>query len=144
MLASGNFGREYEMTKQPRRSAVDPEIAKKAAQLKVPSQEEIALGRIFGKDGVGEIYEWGRSQGDLKLDLIGAIRRLVKIGLTVKTRPKQSSLVCAERASEIAAAAIDDLIDPAAPTEEAANRKRRLLKGPEEFQDVRIDCGRKH
>jgi hypothetical protein len=132
------------MTKQPRRSAVDPEIAKKAAQLKVPSQEEITLGRIFGKDGVGEIYEWGRSQGDLKLDLIGAIRRLVKIGLTVKTRPKQSSLVCAERASEIAAAAIDGLIDPAAPTEEAANRKRRLLKGPEEFQDVRIDCGRKN
>jgi hypothetical protein len=132
------------MTKQPGRSAVDPEIAKKAAQLKVPSQEEITLGRIFGKDGVGEIYEWGRSQGDLKLDLIGAIRRLVKIGLTVKTRPKQSSLVCAERASEIAAAAIDGLIDPAAPTEEAANRKRRLLKGPEEFQDVRIDCGRKN
>jgi hypothetical protein len=132
------------MTKQPRRSAVDPEIAKKAAQLKVPSQEEITLGRIFGKDGVREIYEWGRSQGDLKLDLIGAIRRLVKIGLTVKTRPKQSSLVCAERASEIAAAAIDGLIDPAAPTEEAANRKRRLLKGPEEFQDVRIDCGRKN
>jgi hypothetical protein len=141
MPASGNFSREYEMTKRPRRSAVDPEIARKAAQLKVRSQEEMTLGRIFGKDGIREIDEWGRSQGDF--DLIATVRRLVKIGLTVKTRPKQPSLVCAERASEIAADAIDGLIDPAAPTEEAANRKRRLLKGPEEFQDVRVDCRKK-
>jgi hypothetical protein len=31
------------------------------------------------------------------------------------------------------------LVDPAAPAEEAANRKRRLLKGPEEFREVRHD-----
>jgi hypothetical protein len=45
----------------------------------------------------------------------------------------------AERAKELAAKAIDGLVDPAAPAEEAANRKRRLLKGPEEFRDGRHD-----
>ena len=28
---------------------------------------------------------------------------------------------------------------PAAPAEEKASRKRRLLKGPEEFREVRVD-----
>ena len=31
------------------------------------------------------------------------------------------------------------LADESATTQEQANRKRRLLKGPEEFQNVRID-----
>jgi hypothetical protein len=30
-------------------------------------------------------------------------------------------------------------VDPAAHPEEAANRKRRLIKGPEEFREVRVD-----
>src|SRR5262245_47583951 len=41
------------------------------------------------------------------------------------------------KASEMAAWAIDRLIDPAAPTEERQRRKRRLLKGPKEFRDLR-------
>jgi len=41
------------------------------------------------------------------------------------------------KASEMAAREIDRLIDPAAPTEEKQRRKRRLLKGPKEFRDLR-------
>ena len=41
------------------------------------------------------------------------------------------------QASEMAAREIDRLIDPAAPTEEKQRRKRRLLKGPKEFRDLR-------
>jgi hypothetical protein len=44
----------------------------------------------------------------------------------------------AERAKELGGKAIDKLT-PDASTEEKASRKRRLLKGPEEFRDVRVD-----
>jgi hypothetical protein len=43
------------------------------------------------------------------------------------------------RATELAAKAIDGMIDPSAPPEERAQRRRRLTKGPEEFQEVRVD-----
>jgi hypothetical protein len=43
----------------------------------------------------------------------------------------------AVKASEMAAQEIDRLIDPSAPDEERQRRKRRLLKGPKEFRDVR-------
>jgi ribosomal protein S27E len=43
----------------------------------------------------------------------------------------------AARAQEMAAQEIDRLIDPSAPEEERRLRKRRLLKGPKEFRDVR-------
>jgi hypothetical protein len=34
---------------------------------------------------------------------------------------------------------LDELADQSATTEEQAVRKRRLLKGPEEFQNARVD-----
>jgi hypothetical protein len=37
----------------------------------------------------------------------------------------------------------DRLSDSAAHPEEQASRKRRLLKGPEEFREVRIDRAKK-
>ena len=43
------------------------------------------------------------------------------------------------RAAELAAKAIDKIGDPAAHPEERAQRRRRLTKGPEEFQEVRVD-----
>ena len=43
------------------------------------------------------------------------------------------------RAKDMAAGAIDKLADRAAPSEEQASRKRRLLKGPEEFRESRVD-----
>jgi hypothetical protein len=73
-----------------------------------------------------------------------AIRRLVELGLTVKTRPKQSAPARAERAKELAAKVIDKMTpDVDTDTEEQARRKRRLLKGPEEFRDVRVDRKKK-
>jgi hypothetical protein len=47
-------------------------------------------------------------------------------------RPKRAA-----KAQEMAAQEIDRLIDPSAPDEERQRRKRRLLKGPKEFRDVR-------
>jgi hypothetical protein len=43
------------------------------------------------------------------------------------------------RAAEMAAREIDRLGDQTATSEERAKRKRRLIKGPREFRDVRGD-----
>jgi hypothetical protein len=43
------------------------------------------------------------------------------------------------RAQELATRAIEKIIDPAAPPEERAQRRRRLTKGPLEFREDRVD-----
>jgi hypothetical protein len=68
-----------------------------------------------------------------------AIRRLVELGLTVKAKAKQPPAPRADRAKELAAKTIEKIIDPFAPPEEKAERRRRLIKGPSEFREDRID-----
>jgi hypothetical protein len=43
----------------------------------------------------------------------------------------------ATKATEMAAQEIDRLSDPSATDEERQLRKRRLIKGPREFRDIR-------
>jgi hypothetical protein len=57
-------------------------------------------------------------------------------------KPRRSEKTAA-KAKELAAAQIDRLGDKSAPVEEQASRKRRLLKGPEEFREVRFDRAKK-
>jgi hypothetical protein len=68
-----------------------------------------------------------------------AIRRLVELGLTVKSLPKQTSRARAAKANAMAGKQLDDLVDASASADQQATRKRHLLSGPEEFQRVRID-----
>jgi hypothetical protein len=69
-----------------------------------------------------------------------AIRRLVELGLTVKPKARsRGSEQQKERAREMAGKAIDRKSDTTAPADAQAGRKRRLLKGPEEFRDSRVD-----
>jgi Arc/MetJ-type ribon-helix-helix transcriptional regulator len=68
-----------------------------------------------------------------------AIRRLVELGLTGSQPMKQRSPKAAAKALDLAGQQIDKLIDPSAPAEERQQRKRRLLKGPSEFRDIRGD-----
>jgi len=69
-----------------------------------------------------------------------AIRRLVELGLRAKapTGPSRNALR-ASLAAELAAKAIDGIIDPSAPPEERAQRRYRLTKGPPEFREDRVD-----
>jgi hypothetical protein len=99
--------------------------------------DKIGLERHFFST-LAVIVKWAESQPDVST-LSEAIRRLVEIGLTVKTRPKQPSPARAKKANEMAAKQLDRLVDKSAPVEEQASRKQRLLKGPEEFRNVRID-----
>ena len=49
----------------------------------------------------------------------------------------------AEKARALAGQEIDRLSDPSATEEERQSRKRRLLKGPKEFRDVRSKSGKR-
>jgi hypothetical protein len=56
----------------------------------------------------------------------------------VKARPDEPTRRSA-RASELASKTIEKIVDPSAPAEERAQRRRRLTKGPMEFREVRLD-----
>jgi hypothetical protein len=85
----------------------------------------------------GAIVKWAENQPD-KPTLSEAIRRLVELGLTVKTR---SALSDRQRAAiaDLASKAIDSLTAGAPNNDEKASRKRRLIKGPEEFRALRAN-----
>ena len=68
-----------------------------------------------------------------------AFRRLVEMGLATSALSRPRSAKSRAKATELAAEVIDRKLDPAAPPEEKAARKRRLLKGPQEFRDLRKD-----
>ena len=68
-----------------------------------------------------------------------AIVRLAEIGLATSGSAGRTNPKAAAKASEMAGAEIDRLTDKSTPHEERASRKRRLLKGPSEFRDLRKD-----
>ena len=46
-----------------------------------------------------------------------------------------------DKSADIAGRTIDAITDQSAPAEDRAKRKRRLLKGPKEFREMREDSG---
>jgi len=72
-----------------------------------------------------------------------AIRRLIELGLTVKAPPRRRSDKQKARAKELAGSAIDKLSEVAASPDDKLSRKRRLIKGPEEFREARVDRAKK-
>ena len=54
-------------------------------------------------------------------------------------KAKQPGPARAARAKELATKAIEKIIDPTAPPEERAKRRRHLTKGPREFRADRAD-----
>jgi len=85
---------------------------------------------------LNELEAWATANDISRSD---AFRRIVELGLTVKTTAKPPSPARAARAKELASKAIDKMIDPGAPPEEQAQRRRRLTKGPMEFREARVD-----
>jgi Arc/MetJ-type ribon-helix-helix transcriptional regulator len=88
------------------------------------------------------IDAWAARQAD-KPSRSEAIRRLVELGLA-KAKPLANATAVGRlgnksvsKSSELAAKTIDRLSDQSAPLEEQEKRKRRLLKGPTEFRDIR-------
>lgn len=100
------------------------------------------VGVRLQPDQLVDLDSWIKRQ-DAKRTRPEAIRQLLGIGLgssKVARTPKRSDSLTAR---DLAAVQIDRLTDSTAPAEEQASRKRRLLKGPEEFRDLRIDRGKR-
>jgi hypothetical protein len=68
-----------------------------------------------------------------------AIRRLVELALSGSQPMSQRSPKATSKALDMAGQQIDKLADSSATAEERQQRKRRLLKGPGEFRDLRAD-----
>jgi len=86
----------------------------------------------------GSVVKWAENQPDSP-SLSEAIRRLVELGLTAKFKGRQSNEAQRLRAREMAGKTLDGLTDVTAHSDDQASRKRRLLKGPEEFREARVD-----
>jgi hypothetical protein len=82
------------------------------------------------------VDRWRRKQRD-QPSRAEAIRRLVEQALTTAAASGPSKAGSRRKAAEMAGQAIDRLGDQTATVEERAQRKRRLIKGPREFRDVR-------
>jgi hypothetical protein len=91
---------------------------------------------------IARVDAWAAQQSE-EVDRSEAICRLLEIGLGSARIARSRSTGARLAARELAAVQIDRLTDPAAPAEEQVSRKRRLLKGPEEFREVRVDRKRK-
>jgi hypothetical protein len=86
------------------------------------------------------IDAWIASSPDKTITRAHAIRRLVALGLRVKTPAKPVDKPGRRlRAQELANKAIEKIIDPSAPPDERAQRRHRLTKGPPEFREDRVD-----
>ena len=104
-----------------------------------PTGKGTQVGERWHPSEIAAIDAWIASSSDKTLTRAHAIRRLVALGLTVRTTVRTSSEDQKLRARAMAGKAIDQLTDAAAPADDQASRKRRLLKGPAEFREARID-----
>jgi hypothetical protein len=98
------------------------------------------VGERWHPAELAAIDAWIASSADKTISRAHAIRRLVALGLKVKTEAKPVGKPGRKlRARELASNAIEGMIDPAARPEERAQRRRQLTKGPLEFRDDRVD-----
>lgn len=88
------------------------------------------------------IVKWAERQPD-EPTLSEAIRRLVELGLDAAKPPALTTANTADKAKELASDAINQMADKSASADEKASRKRRLIGGPEEFRDARVDRPKK-
>jgi Arc/MetJ-type ribon-helix-helix transcriptional regulator len=87
---------------------------------------------------IARIDTWAKREGAATRS--EAIRRLVEQSLAATHRPNVTGAhKGASRARELAGRELDRLGDQSAIVDEQQKRKRRLIKGPEEFRDLRGD-----
>jgi hypothetical protein len=93
------------------------------------------IGLRLEPGALARVDRWAASQRD-DPSRSEAIRRLVELGLASAQRARARTKTAA-KAAEMASEEIDRLGDLSATDEERRLRKRRLIRGPKEFQDLR-------
>ena len=104
-----------------------------------PEQDPFSAIRLSPKL-TAAIDKWAEENGVSSRS--EAIRRLLELGLAASQPLRRRNLEAASKALELAAQELDKLIDPSTPDEERKMRKRRLLRGPKEFRDMRGDVSK--
>jgi predicted transcriptional regulator len=90
----------------------------------------------FSADLRKRVDAWAKQHGAPRSK---AIQQLVEMALAAARPVAKLPKKAAAKAGRLAGKAIDRLTDTSAPPAEQAERKRRLLKGPPEFRDMRAD-----
>jgi hypothetical protein len=106
----------------------------------MPGPERTPLKKTIGFDYamIEAIENWRARQSPVP-NTSEAIRQLVEIGLASAPPAAREGKETPAKASELAGEMIDWLRDTSVPAEEQAQRKRRLIKGPSEFREMRTD-----
>jgi hypothetical protein len=103
---------------------------------RVPAAGEGTLiGLRLEPAALARVDRWAASQQD-DPSRAEAVRRLLELGLGIAQRARPRTKKAAQ-AAEMASHEIDRLGDPSATDEERQLRKRRLIRGPREFRDLR-------
>ena len=100
-----------------------------------PSSKCTLIGLRLQPGLLARVDRWAASQKD-DPSRPDAIRRLVELGLAIAQRAGGRTKKAA-KAAEMASQEVDRLGDPSATDEERQLRKRRLIRGPREFRDLR-------
>jgi metal-responsive CopG/Arc/MetJ family transcriptional regulator len=108
--------------------------ARKKKRAAPPSGKGTLIAVRLEPATLARVDRWAAQQDDPSRP--EAIRRLVELALGIAQRAGARTKK-ARKAAEMASEEIDRLVDPSATDEERQLRKRRLIKGPKEFQDLR-------
>jgi len=108
---------------------------RKKKRVAPPAGKGKPIGLRLAPATLARVDRWAASQQD-DPSRPEAIRRLVELALGIGQRAGVRTKKAAQ-AAEMASEAIDRLVDPSATDEERQLRKRRLIRGPKEFQDLR-------
>jgi Arc/MetJ-type ribon-helix-helix transcriptional regulator len=107
----------------PKARGRSPTERNPASAVRLPAELTAAIDRWAAREKVGSRSE--------------AIRVLVELGLASARLAGQRNSQSASKAAHLAAEQIGKLLDPLLPEEEKRARRRRLIKGPREFRDLR-------
>lgn len=97
------------------------------------------IGVRLQPDRITALDAWISAQSDHRPSRPEAIRCLVDLGLAQSQATRQTSRKAAARASEMASEQVAKLMGPLVSEQEQRARKRRLIKGPREFRQMRAD-----
>lgn len=112
----------------PKRSTNRPTVKPSIAAISVRCDQKMLIS----------LDEWRRAQWDTPNRAM-AIHRLAQQALAGTADARQRSSASKRRAADMAGRELDRLGDQQASGKERADRKRRLIKGPQEFRDMRRD-----
>ena len=127
--------------------AVKNIVKRKRGRPSLGKGEATFIGVKLAEETVKSVDRWSKQNGVKRSE---AIRRLIEIGLAGGSRSiplitatgdaaAAAGHAMSSTASEMAGHQLDELGDASATAEERKTRKQRLLKGPTEFRDIRID-----